>query len=83
MPTTVWPWYTKRYTCSAFPSFEQGQWEMSANRGLAHVDAKLEQLVVDAARAPKRVRQAHHADQSSLDSFCRANIRAILSRAER
>ena len=23
MSTTVWPWYTKRYTCSAFPSFEQ------------------------------------------------------------
>ena len=23
--TTVWPWYKKRYTCSAFPSFEQGQ----------------------------------------------------------
>ena len=25
MSTTVWPWYTKRYTGSAFPSFEQGQ----------------------------------------------------------
>ena len=25
MSTTVWPWYKKRYTCSAFPSFEQGQ----------------------------------------------------------
>jgi hypothetical protein len=23
MPTTVWPWNKKRYTCSAFPSFEQ------------------------------------------------------------
>src|ERR1700730_4708973 len=23
MPTTVWPWYKKRYTCSVFPSFEQ------------------------------------------------------------
>ena len=25
MPTTVWPWYKKRYTCSAFPTFEQAQ----------------------------------------------------------
>jgi hypothetical protein len=25
MPTTVWPWNKKRYTCSAFPSFEQAQ----------------------------------------------------------
>src|SRR5512139_831026 len=38
-------------------------WKMSANRGLAHVDAELEQLAVDAGRAPKRVCQAHLADQ--------------------
>jgi ATP-dependent DNA ligase len=25
MPTTVWPWYKKRYTCSAFSTFEQAQ----------------------------------------------------------
>jgi hypothetical protein len=25
MPTTVWRWYTKRYTCSAFSTFEQAQ----------------------------------------------------------
>jgi hypothetical protein len=25
MPTTVWPWHKKRYTCSAFPIFEQAQ----------------------------------------------------------
>jgi hypothetical protein len=34
-------------------------WKISANRGLAHVDAELEQLAVDAGRAPKRVGQAH------------------------
>jgi transposase InsO family protein len=27
MSTTVWPWYTKRYTCSALPSVEQAQWD--------------------------------------------------------
>jgi hypothetical protein len=30
-------------------------WKISANRGLAHVDPELEQLAVDAGRAPKRV----------------------------
>ena len=25
MPTTVWPWCKKRYTCSAFSIFEQAQ----------------------------------------------------------
>src|ERR1700694_2868752 len=40
-------------------------WKISANRGLAHVDAELEQLAVDAGRAPKRVCQAHLADQIS------------------
>jgi hypothetical protein len=25
MPTTVWQWYKKRYTCSAFSTFEQAQ----------------------------------------------------------
>jgi hypothetical protein len=25
MPTTVWPWYKKRYTCSVFLNFEQAQ----------------------------------------------------------
>jgi hypothetical protein len=30
MPTTVWPWYKKRYTCSVFPSFEQAQPEERA-----------------------------------------------------
>ncbi len=25
MPATVWRWYTKRYTCSAFSTFEQAQ----------------------------------------------------------
>jgi hypothetical protein len=25
MPTTVWPWHKKRYTCSAFPAFGQAQ----------------------------------------------------------
>jgi hypothetical protein len=38
-------------------------WKTSANRGLAHFDAKLEQLAMDAGRAPKRVCQAHLADQ--------------------
>jgi hypothetical protein len=38
-------------------------WKISANRGLAHVDAEFEQLAVDAGRAPKRVCQAHLADQ--------------------
>ena len=37
--------------------------QVSADRGLAHVDAELEQLAVDAGRAPKRVCQAHLADQ--------------------
>src|SRR5512139_3361275 len=37
--------------------------EVSANRGLAHVDAELEQLAMDAGRAPERVCQAHLADQ--------------------
>jgi hypothetical protein len=38
-------------------------WKISANRGLAHVYAELEQLAVDAGRAPKRVCPAHLADQ--------------------
>src|ERR1700682_3606923 len=38
-------------------------WKISANRGLAHVDAELEHLAVDAGRAPKRVGQAHLAAQ--------------------
>ena len=38
-------------------------WKISANRGLAHLDAELEQLAVDTGRAPKRVCQAHLADQ--------------------
>ncbi|MPZ35858.1 MAG: hypothetical protein GEV13_33690 [Rhodospirillales bacterium] len=29
MSTTVWPWYKTRHTCSAFPSFEQGQLGLS------------------------------------------------------
>jgi hypothetical protein len=38
-------------------------WQISANRGLAHVEAELEQLAMDAGRAPKRVCHAHLADQ--------------------
>ena len=38
-------------------------WKISANRGLAHVYAELEQLAVDAGRAPKRVCPAHLTDQ--------------------
>ena len=38
-------------------------WKISANRGLAHLDAEFEQLAMDAGRAPKRVCQAHIADQ--------------------
>ena len=38
-------------------------WQVSANRGLAHVDAELEQLAMDAGRAPERVCLAHLADQ--------------------
>ncbi len=38
-------------------------WKISANRGLAHVYAELEQLAMDAGRAPKRVCPAHLADQ--------------------
>src|ERR1700682_4206286 len=38
-------------------------WKISANRGLADLDAELEQLAVDTGRAPKRVCQAHLADQ--------------------
>jgi hypothetical protein len=37
--------------------------QVSANRGLAHVETELEQFAVDAGRAPKRVCQAHIADQ--------------------
>ena len=37
--------------------------QISANRGLADLDAELEQLAVDAGRAPKRVCPAHLADQ--------------------
>jgi hypothetical protein len=36
---------------------------VSANRGLADLDAEFEQLAVDAGRAPKPVGQAHLADQ--------------------
>ena len=37
--------------------------QVSADRGLADLDAELEQLAVDAGRAPQRVCQAHLADQ--------------------
>ena len=36
---------------------------VSADRGLADLDAELEQFAVDAGRAPERVGQAHLADQ--------------------
>ena len=38
-------------------------WHVSADRGLADLDAKLEQFAVDAGRAPKRVCLAHCSDQ--------------------
>jgi hypothetical protein len=38
-------------------------WQVSANRGLAHVDAELEQLAMHAGRAPEWVCLAHFADQ--------------------
>ena len=38
-------------------------WQVSANRGLADVEAELEQLAVDAGSAPKRVCLAHCSDQ--------------------
>ena len=38
-------------------------WQVSGDRGLAHVDAELEQLAMDAGRAPKWVCVAHLADQ--------------------
>jgi hypothetical protein len=38
-------------------------WKISADRGLAHVDAELEQLTVDAGRAPEWVCLTHLADQ--------------------
>jgi hypothetical protein len=34
-------------------------WKISANSGLAHFDAELEQLAMDAGCTPKRVCQAH------------------------
>jgi hypothetical protein len=37
--------------------------QVSANRGLAHFDAELEQLAMDAGRAPKRICPAHLPDQ--------------------
>ena len=47
------------------PSREGGlgpPWQVSANRGLAHVEAELEQLAMNAGRAPEWVCQAHVAD---------------------
>ena len=38
-------------------------WKISANRGLAYLNAEFEQLAMDVGRAPKRVCQAHFADQ--------------------
>ena len=38
-------------------------WHVSADRGLADLDAELEQLAVDARSAPKRVCPAYLADQ--------------------
>ena len=38
-------------------------WQVSGDRGLAHVDAELEQLAVDAGHTPKRVCSVHLADQ--------------------
>ena len=40
----------------------------SSNRGLADLDAKLEQFPVDAGRPPRRVGHAHTADQ--ITDFC-------------
>src|ERR1700682_1708845 len=37
--------------------------QVSANRGLADLDAELEQLAVDAGSTPQRVCQAHLVDQ--------------------
>jgi hypothetical protein len=37
--------------------------QVSANCGLADLDAKLEQFAMDAGRAPERVGQAHPMDQ--------------------
>ena len=37
--------------------------QVSPDRGLADLDAELEQFAVDAGRAPQRVGQAHPADQ--------------------
>ncbi len=37
--------------------------QISANRGLAHVDAEFEQLAMDTGRAPEWVCLAHLADQ--------------------
>ena len=34
MPTTVWKWYKKRYTCSAVSTFEQAQVEDVFRRAL-------------------------------------------------
>ena len=40
-----------------------GRHGLSSDRGLADLDAELEQFAVDAGRAPERVGEAHSTDQ--------------------
>lgn len=43
-PTTVWRWYTKRYNCSAFSTFEQAQGEDLVDRLPVAVEMELRRL---------------------------------------
>ena len=58
--------------------------QVSADRGLADLDAELEQLAVDAGSAPQRVCLAHLADQvTDLAVRCRAVPGGVIAAASR
>ena len=61
----------RRHDCEGTSSSPAMAVAVLCNRGLSHIDAELEQLIVYPRSAPKRVCDAHLADEAANIPWCR------------